>query len=108
MATIDRFVRDVLREEGDILITRQGKEIAARTKSRTGNLASGRSVVTTSDRLSFTHPIYERFLDMRGGKKRKRRRIHNRFVFGTWATIADKLMNGIRERVTDDFKQINQ
>lgn len=107
MATVDRFVQDVLREEGDFLITRQGKEIAARTKSRTGNLISGRRVTTTADRLSFTHPVYERFLDMKRGK-RKRRRIHNRFVYGTYATIADKLMNGIRERVADEFKQINQ
>lgn len=107
MATVDRFVQDVLREEGDFLITRQGKEIAARTKSRTGNLVSGRHVTTTQDRLSFTHPIYERFLDMKG-KGRKRRRIHNRFVYGTYATIADKLMSGIREKVADDLKQINQ
>lgn len=107
MATVDRFVRDVLREEGDILITRQGREISARTKSRTGNLISGRSVTTTDDRLSFTHPIYERFLDMKV-KGRKRRKIHNRFIFGTYATIADKLMNGIRERVADELKQINR
>lgn len=107
MATIDRFVQDVLREEGDWLITKQGKEIAARTKSRTGNLISGRRVTTTADSLSFTHPIYERFLDMKF-TGRKRRKIHNRFVYGTYAIIADKLMNGIREKVTDEFKQIKQ
>lgn len=107
MATVDRFVQDVLREEGDWLITKQGKEIAARTKSRTGNLISGRRVTTTADRLSFTHPIYERFLDMKFAG-RKRRKIHNRFVYGTYAIIADKLMNGIREKVTDEFKQIKQ
>lgn len=107
MATVDRFVQDVLREEGDFLITRQGKAIASATKSRSGRLVSDRKVQISQDRLSFTHPAYERFLDMRK-PGRKRRRIHNRFVYGTYATIADKLMNGIREKVADDLKQINQ
>lgn len=105
MATIDRFVQDVLREEGDILISRQGAEISVRTNERTGNLISGRRVSSTANRLTFEHPIYERFLDM---KKRghKRRKIHNRFVYGTYGTIAYRLMNGITESVADDFKKI--
>lgn len=38
------------------------------------------------------------------GKGRKRRKIHNRFIFGTYATIADKLMNCITQKVKDELK----
>lgn len=105
MATIDRFVQDVLREEGDIMLSRQGAEISIRTKERTGNLISGRRVTSTPDRLTLEHPIYERFLDMKK-RGRKRRKIHNRFVYGTYGTIAYRLMNGITDIVSEDFKQI--
>lgn len=97
MATIDRFIADTLREAGSRLITRQGAEISAKVTSRSGRLMSGRHASVSGTTLSFTHPAYERFLDMKRlstRKKVKRRRIHNRFAYGTYASIADRLMNG--------------
>jgi len=53
---------------------------------------------------TYTHTAYERFLDMRrrGGQRKplKRRRIHNRFVFGAYAGIAERLMYGLTEEVS--------
>ncbi len=97
MAAVDRFISDTLREAGTRLLTRQGKEISAKVTSRSGRLMSGRSISVTNSTLTLTHPVYERFLDMKkisNRRKSSRRRIHNRFTYGTYASIADRLMNG--------------
>lgn len=96
MATVDRFISDTLRDAGERLLTRQGAEISAKVKSRSGRLMNTRRVAVIGSTLSFTHTAYERFLDMKrlAGKKTKRKRIHNRFVYGTYASVADRLMNG--------------
>lgn len=105
MAAIDRFIQDTLRDAGDRLITRQGQEISANLKSRTGTLLSGRRVSVSANRLTLTHPIYERFLDIkRLGKRKKRTRIHNRFVYGTYSSIAERLLAGFAEDVADTIK----
>ena len=54
--------------------------------------------------LNTMHVAYERFLDMkrlqRGGKSVKsNRKIHNRYVFGAFASIAERLMNEFTEDV---------
>lgn len=104
-----RFVSEILKDEGQRLLRNQGKAIEARVKSRSGRLESSRSVSVTggngaSGTLTFVHVAYERFLDMkrlqRGGKSVKsNRRIHNRYVFGAYASIAERLMN----EFTEDF-----
>lgn len=104
-----RFVSEILKDEGQRLLRNQGKAIEARVKSRSGRLESSRSVSVTggngaSGTLTFVHVAYERFLDMkrlqRGGKSVKsNRRIHNRYVFGAYASIAERLMY----EFTEDF-----
>ena len=54
--------------------------------------------------LNTMHVAYERFLDMkrlqRGGKSVKsNRKIHNRYVFGAFASIAERLMYEFTEDV---------
>lgn len=97
-----RFVGEILQEEGQRLLKNQGKAIAARVRSRSGRLESTRSVSVTggsdaSGTLTFVHVAYERFLDMktlqRGGQSvRSNRKIHNRYVFGAFASVAERLM----------------
>lgn len=101
MSAIDRFIGDTLRERGDALIDRQGREISATLHRRSGNLLDSRRAAVHGNTLTLDHPIYERFLDMRslGGRKQKRHRIHNRFVYGTYAGIAERLMYGFTEEV---------
>lgn len=101
MSTIDRFIGETLRERGDALVDRQGREISATLHRRSGNLLGNRRTAVHGNTLTFDHPVYERFLDMStlGGRKQKRHRIHNRFVYGTYAGIAERLMYGYTEEV---------
>lgn len=65
--------------------------------------------------FTLTHPLYERFLDMKrvslrkrglGYTKRKHRaaRIHNRFVFGHYYSIAERLMFDMTEEMVEAIK----
>lgn len=97
-----RFVGEILQEEGQRLLKNQGKAIEARVKSRSGRLKSSRSVSVAagngaSGTLTFVHVAYERYLDMkhlqRGGHSVKsNRKIHNRYVFGAFASVTERLM----------------
>ena len=80
-----RFIYKILQEEGGRFLDRQTSQIQAKVKERSGRLLSGRRFqVYGSDgdfdgELVFTHPIYERFLDIRhlgGREKGTRRQIH--------------------------------
>lgn len=115
MGVRERFVADVLKSAGDMMLSRQGAEIAKKTRSRSGTLLSSRSVAVSSGeymdgKMTFTHPIYERFLDMRrrasSGKRHKRRRIHNRFTYGAYASIASRLMYGLTEDVIAVYRAL--
>ena len=112
MSVKARFIAQTLEKAGADMMSRQGSAIASSLNERTGRLMNERSieVATGGDadgRLTFTHTVYERFLDMRrlGGVKHKRRRIHNRFVFGTYSSIAARLMYGFTQEVIDAIKK---
>lgn len=108
MAAIDRFIEETLRSEGERMFARQSSAIAAATVRRSGRLLSGRRITSNGRMLTLTHPDYERFLDMRqlsGNGKKTRRRIHNRFKFGTYQSIAERLMYGYTEEVRQEFEQ---
>jgi len=99
---------------------RHRKAIAMRTKRRTGHLEThreystaqtGKSVITSK----LTHPIYERFIDMKknymgdvktkwGTKqdvmvRRKGRAIHNRIIFGKLNPLSFRLMHELTDEV---------
>lgn len=112
MAAIDRFIDSVLKEEGESMLEAQGRQISTVLKKRSGYLQSGRTVrISSGGILTFDHPVYERFLDMKtrlaSGKTRKGKRIHNRFTYGTFARIADRLMNGYTEEIAAKFKDFD-
>ena len=111
MSAKDRFVQQTLREEGQRMMIYQGRAIAGATRRRSGSLLSRRHIsVSGGDgmdgRMTFTHMAYERFLDIKKKKsaKRKHRRIHNRFVFGAYASISERLMYGFTEEVAESFR----
>ena len=105
MGARERFIRNVLEEEGGILLRTQDEAISSGYRSRTGRLLNGRSVTVTDDRLTLTHPVYERFLDIRN-RRRKRLRIHNRFVFAVYSAIAGKLAAGYRNEAREIAQRI--
>ena len=112
-----RFVAEVLQDEGQRLLRNQGKAIEARVKKRSGRMESSRSVSVTggsgaSGTLTLVHVAYERYLDMkrlqRGGHSVKsNRRIHNRYVFGAYASIAERLMYEFTDDVISSLRKIN-
>lgn len=109
MGVKERFIQDVLHEEGRKMLGYQTQQIERVTHSRTGNLRTNRFVRTSSDQLTLTHPIYERYLDIKrrgsAGRRRKSRKIHNRYVFGAYASIAERLMYGFTEEVAGQFRE---
>ena len=110
-----RYIEEVFSSEAELLKRRQYAAIASKLHKRSGHLLSGRfydvSVSGHSGRLSIQHPIYERFVDMRSLYrdgvlvKRKRVKIHNKFVWGTFAAISSRLMNGFTEEVAEDIRR---
>lgn len=113
MSVKERFVQSVLSEEADRMLRRQGQRISSVTVSRSGHLLGSRSVSVSGGtefdgKFVYTHTAYERFLDMRrtgsGGKSSSGRKIHNRFVFGTYSSIAERLMYGLTESVAEALK----
>ena len=110
MAAVDRFISQVLREEGQELLTRQTAAIESSGLAvRSGSLLDHRFVSQSSSTLTLTHPVHERFLDIKKSRlkaaRRKNYRIHNRFVYGTFATIADRLMNGYIEEIAENVRK---
>lgn len=104
-------MQDVLQEEGEKMLRYQGTRISKVVKNRTGTLMNSRSMSVSGDdsdgTLTFTHVIYERFLDMKRlgkRKKGKRRKIHNRFTYGMYSTIIRRLMYGFTDEVRKKFQ----
>ena len=107
MGAKERFISSTLREEGAKMYSLQSNAIRSGYKRRTGKLLSGRSIFTTEDSLTLEHPVYERFLDIKY-RRRKAKRIHNRFVYGTVYAIAGRLSAGYREdveEIVDDLRK---
>jgi hypothetical protein len=105
-----QFVKQVLADEGKRYLKNQGIEMHKRLHFHTNRLFTDRSAKTESANdmdgsLVITHTAYERFLDIkrmtRSSKtnklKQSRVRIHNRFVFGHYFSIANRLMTELTE-----------
>lgn len=112
MGARERFVQVILVFEGERMMKNQGKEIKRQLNIKSGYILSARDIVVQGGegmdgRLSYTHAIYERFLDMKRKRKERRvrsRKIHNRFIFGAYASIAKRLMHGFTEDVVARYR----
>lgn len=93
------------------MLRRQSSAILSKLETRTGTLERSRSVRVSPEsdsfdgRMTFQHISYERFLDLRrlryGSKVvSRKRRIHNRFVFGAYSRIAERLMYEFTDEVS--------
>jgi len=112
------FVKRILKDEGKRLVAGQGAAIAKRVKFHSYRLDRDRKTEVTGGNdldgnLKFSHPNYERFLDIKRKVKNKKTnkvytrslRIHNRFVFGHYQAIATRLMNDFTEEVRKDIRK---
>lgn len=118
MSVKSRFVQTILSDEGNRLLKNQGLAMQRKLEFHTYRLYQGRtkSVRTGAEMdgvLTFQHTAYQRFLDLKqmkyGAKVIKRnRRIHNRFVFGHYSSIASRLMYDLTDEVVARIRQIKQ
>lgn len=113
------FVRRVLDDESRRFLQNQTKAIQSRLESHSGVLLGGRSIDVTTNQdmdgqFSLTHPVYERFLDSKrkyqrkrsaGYKTRRVAKIHNRFAFGHYYSIAGRLMYEFTEETASAIKK---
>lgn len=102
MSIRERFVENILQDEGRRLLRNQSLALKDQLTFHTGRLYGERHIQVTSDRLTFTHTAYERFLDMRrlnvgGHTIRRNRKIHNRFVYGHYNSIINRLLYDFTE-----------
>lgn len=107
MGAKERFIADTLQRQGQKMYDLQTKAIQSGYRRRTGKLLSGRTIYTTEDSLTLVHPIYERFLDIKN-RRRKSKRIHNRFSYGLVYSILGSLSAGYREEVTDIVNELRE
>ena len=113
LAVKARFINTVLKEEGSRMWEQQGRQIALKTRRRTGNLYERRRIAVFGGNgqfdgmLSFTHSIYERFLDMKrlSDGRKSNRNIHNRYVMRAYGRIAGRLMNDFTEETKADLQK---
>lgn len=111
MGALDRFVTDTLQKAGERMLRHQTWAIEEAYRERSGKLLHSRSVTVTGSDFHFTHPIYERFLDLKTKRRKKGaadRRIHNRFVYGTWLGITERLMYGFTKEIEEKFKEMDE
>ncbi len=104
-----RFVDEILTSEGARLLKNQGAAFAARLRFHTRHILERRKAEVSagngySGKLAITHTAYQRFLDLRtmnyGSKAvRRNRKIHNRFVWGHFNSIAYRLTNDLTQDV---------
>ena len=115
MGVKDRFVRNVLEEEGRRMLSSQSAAIGRAVRFRSGRLFNDRSISVSGGadmdgKLTFTHTDYERFLDLRrrrhGTKTSKsNKKIHNRYVFGAYSSIASRLMYDLTDDVAESIRK---
>ena len=107
----ERFISDTLKEAAAFVYKDQTAAIQRAVSSNsTGRLLRDRFFNVTDTSIEHHHPVYERFLDMkqlhRNGKAIKRTplHIHNRFMWGLYLRIQDRLMYGLTEEVRGEIR----
>lgn len=108
------FIEQVLTQEGDRYLKNQETAMEALLNFHTHNIVDRREVRTEtsadlSGKLVISHTAYERFLDMKAlqyGNRvvRSNRKIHNRYVWGTYYSIAYRLLNDFTDKVAAGIK----
>lgn len=117
MSIRDRFVQETLRTEGERMLKRQGEAMREAVRFHTNELYSNRSISVSGGefdgKLEFRHTLHERFLDLKSlrhgsvtVKRKKSRRIHNRFVWGMYNSVAERLLYGFTEEVAESLRKM--
>tara|TARA_R110002050_G_scaffold208996_2_gene345069 strand:- start:999 stop:1376 length:378 start_codon:yes stop_codon:yes gene_type:complete len=106
-----RFIRTVLREEGDDMMSQQTKKMN-RSGFTSRELFADRKIDATDTVLSFDHLMKHRFIDMKrrrtttGVVKKKSYAIHNRLLYGYANNIVRRLSFGFTESTREIMRGI--
>lgn len=116
MSIRERFVRNILEDEGRRLLENQARALQQKLTFHTHLLFNTRKVSVKGGEemdgtLEYGHILYQRFLDIKNLHQgsvvvRRNRRIHNRFVFGHYSSIAARLMYDLTDDVVETFKEL--
>lgn len=108
----EKYIQETLAQAADYIYKEQTSAIREATgPSSTGFLLNNRAFSVAGNSFQHRHPIYERFLDMkhlkRDGKtiKRKPLHIHNRFMWGLYLRVQERLLYGLTEDVRKRFRE---
>lgn len=117
MAIQSTFIREILRDEGGRFKSNQGRALRKELKFHTYHLLHNRTTEVLNQpndggTLRISVPDYNRFLDIKRERRNKRgtgttrrsRRIYNRFVMGTYYSIAFRVANDFTEEVRRDIR----
>lgn len=106
-----RYIRLVLREEGDAILKEQNRKMS-RSGFKSRELFSERAIDATDTILSYEHLAKHRFIDMRrrrtqeGVVKKKNYPIHNRILYGFANNIVRRLSFGFTESTRELMRGI--
>lgn len=107
------FIGQSLLEEGTRYLRNQSLAMQSKLNFHTGNILSQRKMSVSvsgqsSGVLTINHTAYERFLDMNirkdGKVVRKGFSIHNRFMYGHFASLRDRVMYGFTDEAIAQIK----
>ena len=111
MTVKGEYIRRTLLDESNRWLKNQNTVLATKLRTRTGRLVNERSMSVSeqgemSATMTYQHTIEERFLDMRVLRYgSKLVRIHTRFAYGHYESIASRLMYGLTDDVVAEIKQ---
>lgn len=111
------FIRRILEDEAHRLEKNQGLAMKKQLHFRTGNLFNDRVFDVQPQgaiggKLTFRHTIYQRFLDIKrkvrskaGSIRNRSYQIHNRFIFGHYYSIGERVMYEMTDDVVQGIKR---
>ena len=116
MSLKSRFVQSVLADESRRLLRNQSLQIERKLHLHSHHILNRRhATICGGDdfdgELAISHVAYLRFLDLRRIRRGEAtvlqaRKIHNRFVFGHFGSIAKRLANDLTDDVVSKFKSM--
>lgn len=99
-----KYIDRVLQEEGSNILHAQDRVISRYNVARQVPEIGRRRFTVSNGKAEFTHPIRQRFIDMkyRRGVKQRSIPIHNKIVYGHFNKVVRRMAFGF----TDDIKEM--
>jgi hypothetical protein len=96
-----KYIDRVLMDEGQNMLRAQDKVISRYNVKKLIPEITRRRISVSSGRLTLTHPIRERFIDMKTirGQRQKAIQLHNKVLYRHFNSIVGRLAYGFTEDV---------